>query len=263
MKLRVIGTIETCFPEKFGTPRQGALTPSSWARLKLNTRVCPPGIWEGLDGFSHVWLISWFHLNQNTNQQGKIAPPRLRGGRVGVFASRSPHRPNPIGLSLAKIERVAPYEIELSGLDLVSGTPILDIKPYVPEVDAIAARIPDWLINAPTAAPVVRITPEARHHLANLQLPVPRDRFVALITEVLHADPRPLRFEHWKTFAVALFDFDIKFRCTDGEFEVFSIVSVNPQLAAARRAERASARALQAPPKAPAANRKHRSARPE
>jgi tRNA (adenine37-N6)-methyltransferase len=251
--LRPIGAIETCFPEKFGTPRQGGLTPSSWARLKLDASVCPPGIWEGLEGFSHVWVISWFHLNKNTRQQGKITPPRLRGGRVGVFASRSPHRPNPIGLTLAKIESVKPYEIEMSGLDLVSGTPILDIKPYVPAVDAIQATIPDWLVSAERPAPKVVYTPEAEEQLAGLKLPMPKPRFLKLIEEVLAADPRPIQFARWKVFAVMLFNIDIKFRPKDDAFEIFLIERTTKKTLPAIRTARS---------KTPSADRKRPSSRP-
>lgn len=94
---------------------------------------------DGLAEFSHVWLVFVFHMNtavRNQEQHPKIRPPRLGGEKVGIFATRTPHRPNPIGLTVAKIEKIEKDTIFFSAVDLVNGTPIIDIKPYCPFYDS-------------------------------------------------------------------------------------------------------------------------------
>src|SRR5262249_16291394 len=130
-----IGYVRSVFDHKFGTPRQGGLAPHSRASLLLEPVWPHKGLFDELEGFSHAWLISVFHQSKNTNVPSKIHPPRLEGKTVGVLASRSPHRPNNIGLTLARIERVEGDTLHFSGVDLVDGTPILDIKPYLAEAD--------------------------------------------------------------------------------------------------------------------------------
>src|SRR5262245_61416986 len=100
VELHPIGHVRTVFNHKFGTPRQGALAPSSQAEFVLSPQWRGKGMFAGLDGFSHLWLLSLFHQNKNIRRAGKIHPPRLLGRAIGIFASRSPHRPNPIGLTL-------------------------------------------------------------------------------------------------------------------------------------------------------------------
>lgn len=146
-EVRVIGVLESCFQEKFGTPRQPKLVPGAPARLRILPEFQPAHSLDGLAGFSHVWLITWMHLATNKTFLPKIHPPRLRGAKMGVFASRSPHRPSPLGLSLARLEKVEGDTLYLSGLDLVNGTPVLDVKPYLPEADHAAGARAGWVEN--------------------------------------------------------------------------------------------------------------------
>jgi tRNA-Thr(GGU) m(6)t(6)A37 methyltransferase TsaA len=186
-----IGFIQTPFKERFGTPRQPGLTPSSWGELTLSPNANLNGSFEGLEGFSHVWLIWVFHQNTNKVVRGKIHPPRLEGEKIGLFATRTPHRPNPIGLSLVKLDRVEGATLHFSGVDLVDGTPILDIKPYVAEVDFAADARAGWTSGKPVRSIEVDFSNQAvtdlRKHVAE---PL-QDRFQALIREVLELDPRP------------------------------------------------------------------------
>ena len=161
-----IAEIQSCYRQCVGTPRQGMLVPSSKARLVLKSNMSPEAL-VGLDEFSHVWLTFKFHLNTNLvknakafegvvtpdkpNQTytfaAKITPPMLKR-RVGVLSTRSPHRPNPIGVTLAKIVSIdkAARTVHLSHCDLVHGTPVLDIKPYVPSYDTVKdVAIPEWI----------------------------------------------------------------------------------------------------------------------
>lgn len=147
-----IGIVHSCFPDRRGTPRQPLLCPSTRARIRFSKSV-PPAALEGLEEFSHMWCIFLFHENTNAHLKkkkkktfkAKIAPPQLGGRRVGVLGTRTPHRPNPIGLSVVKIVRVdrSKGEVHIAGADLVDGTPILDVKPYLP-FDVVADhRVPD------------------------------------------------------------------------------------------------------------------------
>ncbi|EXB94539.1 hypothetical protein L484_022849 [Morus notabilis] len=153
-----IGVIKSCFSTRNGTPRQPLLVPLAKARLFFNLSRVPPASLEGLREYSHCWVIYVFHLNTDLEKlwkdptkskfKAKVRVPRLKGGKMGVFATRSPHRPCPIGLTVAKIEAVQGNLILLSGVDLVDGTPVLDIKPYLPYCDSIqGATVPNWLMD--------------------------------------------------------------------------------------------------------------------
>lgn len=133
-----IGFITSCFTQKNGTPRQPSVCSSSRARLKIQTSVFtnPEHALTGLQQYSHVWLIFLFHKNGHMSCKAKVKPPRLNGEKVGVYSTRSPHRPNAIGLTLAKLNSIKGDVLQLSGVDLISGTPVLDIKPYIPEYDS-------------------------------------------------------------------------------------------------------------------------------
>ncbi|BFG14679.1 hypothetical protein CerSpe_009530 [Prunus speciosa] len=151
-----IGVIQSCFSTRNGTPRQPVLVPLSRACLIFNTARVPPASLEGLGEYSHCWVIYVFHKNTNLEKlwkdptkskfKAKVRVPTLNGERKGLFATRSPHRPSPIGLSVAKVEAVQGHMLLLSGVDLVDGTPVLDVKPYIPYCDSIqGARVPKWL----------------------------------------------------------------------------------------------------------------------
>uniref|UniRef100_A0A7S4N3A8 TsaA-like domain-containing protein n=1 Tax=Guillardia theta TaxID=55529 RepID=A0A7S4N3A8_GUITH len=131
-----IGFIRTCFPTKNGCPRQGNLAPTSLAKLRVHFGSNPTHSLDGLADFSHLWVFFVFHQNENSTPKPKVYPPRLDGKPKGVFATRSPHRPHPLGLTLSKIDKVEHDVIYLSGVDLVDGTPVIDIKPYIAVYDS-------------------------------------------------------------------------------------------------------------------------------
>ena len=132
-----IGYMKTCFAEKNGTPRQPSVSSVSRGRLTISKSIFnnPDHSIEGLIEFSHVWILFVFHLNAEKSVKAKVKPPRLNGAKTGVFSTRSPHRPNPIGLTLAKLESVENYTLYFSGIDIVNDTPVLDIKPYIADYD--------------------------------------------------------------------------------------------------------------------------------
>nr|XP_042127075.1 tRNA (adenine(37)-N6)-methyltransferase isoform X1 [Peromyscus maniculatus bairdii] len=133
-----IGYLESCFTAKNGTPRQPSICSHSRACLKIRKSIFnnPEHSLMGLEQFSHVWILFVFHKNGHLNYKAKVQPPRLNGAKTGVFSTRSPHRPNAIGLTLARLEKVEGGAVYLSGIDMIHGTPVLDIKPYIADYDS-------------------------------------------------------------------------------------------------------------------------------
>ncbi|XP_063074432.1 tRNA (adenine(37)-N6)-methyltransferase isoform X2 [Engraulis encrasicolus] len=138
-----IGYINSCFAAKNGTPRQPTVCGPSRATLQIQQTVFnnPDHPLIGLDEYSHVWIIFLFHKNGHLSYKAKVRPPRLNGQRVGVYSTRSPHRPNALGLTLAKLEKVEGDTLHLTGVDMIVGTPVLDIKPYIPCYDCPHTRL--------------------------------------------------------------------------------------------------------------------------
>ncbi|GBN04992.1 tRNA (adenine(37)-N6)-methyltransferase [Araneus ventricosus] len=133
-----IGFISSCFKTKNGIPRQPALCPAAKGTLTIEKSIFsnPEHSLIGLNEFSHIWILFVFHENgSRTAVKAKVHPPRLNGASVGVFSTRSPHRPCAIGLSLTKLDKIEGSTLFLSGIDLLDGTPVLDIKPYIPLYD--------------------------------------------------------------------------------------------------------------------------------
>lgn len=136
-EMQPIGFIQSLFTFKNGTPRQSSICQHARGSLTIEKSVFnnPEHSLEGLELFSHVWIVFVFHKNNNQYTKAKVKPPRLNGKRVGLFSTRCPYRPNPIGLTLAKIDKIEGATVYLSGIDLLDGTPVLDIKPYILEYD--------------------------------------------------------------------------------------------------------------------------------
>jgi tRNA-Thr(GGU) m(6)t(6)A37 methyltransferase TsaA len=180
-----VGFVRSCFKEKFAIPRQPQLAPAARGVLELVEPFDQPQAINGLEQVSHVWLLFVFHQAMNTQPRLKVRPPRLGGNRsLGVFATRSTHRPNGIGQSVVKLDKVEPGRLWLSGIDLLDGTPVLDIKPYVPYADCLAGAVnriaatpPEWHTTALN---------DAHRHGLRLQEPL-----VELIQQCLAQDPRP------------------------------------------------------------------------
>lgn len=208
-----VAIVEGCYPDKFGVPRQPGLAPSATARLVLQAPFDTPDALRGLETFSHIWLTFVFHRNP-TDWHALVRPPRLGGNRkVGVFASRATHRPNRLGLSLVEIvdiELTAHPCLIIRGHDLVDGTPILDIKPYLPWSDSAENAQAGFAPHAPQQY-AVHYSSEAQHTLAHLS---DSKTLAALITEVVAQDPRPAYHQGntQRTYGVRLRDIDVKFR---------------------------------------------------
>lgn len=187
-----IGVVHSCFRTKFGIPRQSGLISQANGVIELLPPYNQPNIIRGIEEFSHIWVIFIFHQNLRENWKATVRPPRLGGDRrLGVFATRSSFRPVPIGLSVLKLEGIeqkphGKLMLKVSGLDLVDGTPVLDIKPYLPYADAIADAKGGFAPTAPEAGLKVTIAPEAEAVLASRP-----SEFRELCIQVVAADPRP------------------------------------------------------------------------
>ena len=187
--MKIIAHIENDFPTKFGIPRQSGLVNSLRSRIVFAPEYRNPDAFRGLEDFSHVWLIWEFSQAVRQKWSPTVRPPRLGGNtRMGVFATRSPFRPNPVGLSAVQLEEVvlhgadAPYLV-VSGADLMNGTPIYDIKPYLPHIDSHPDARGGFAV--PAAEHRLKVVfPEQWLEKVPEQL---RDG----LTEVLAQDPRP------------------------------------------------------------------------
>lgn len=230
--LRPIGFLESCYRDKFGTPRQPGLSPHAWSQLKILPEWQPEQALQGLESFSHVWLIFLFHQNKVARYHAKVHPPRLGGQSMGLFATRSPHRPNPLGLSLVELVRIEKDTVIFAGADLVNGTPIVDIKPYLPEVEALPAARTGWLGTVEKKPIDVQFLSVAETALADWQLLHKDKDLRAMIIETLRLDPRPVVYRGYEQgaspyrsdHAFRLLNGDVHFRFLDAQtVEVFEI----------------------------------------
>jgi tRNA (adenine37-N6)-methyltransferase len=190
-----IGIIESCFKEKFGIPRQPGLATEARAILKMFPPFDQLEAFKGLEDFSHVWIIFVFHSGMRDAWKATVRPPRMGGNRrTGVFSTRSGFRPNPIGLSAVQLDKIVREKKEtclyLSGVDLMDGTPVLDIKPYLPYADAICDACGGFASSLPDASIRVDFSPEARDFCLEKE----RSGYpglTRLIEQLLKMDPRP------------------------------------------------------------------------
>ncbi|MEX5382076.1 tRNA (N6-threonylcarbamoyladenosine(37)-N6)-methyltransferase TrmO [Cronobacter muytjensii] len=224
-----IGVIRSPYKEKFAVPRQPGLVNSARGELHLIAPYNQPDAVRGLEGFSHIWVLFVFHQTMEGGWRPTVRPPRLGGNaRMGVFATRSTFRPNPVGMSLVELQGIRTEKehviLTLGGLDLVDGTPVVDIKPYLPFAEALPDARAGYAQQAPDAAVQVTFTDEITHELTCLEKRYPMlGRFIG---EVLSQDPRPAyrkEEEIGKSYAVWLLDFNVRWRVTQQGFEVYAL----------------------------------------
>ena len=194
IEYKPIGVVKTGFKQKFGTPRQSQIVPEAKGVIHLTPEVQPEMSLHCLSQFSHLWVLWHFSLNKNTRFHGKISPPRL-GEKMGLFASRSPHRPNPIGLSVVKIIKVSSPKIWIEGVDMVDGTPVLDIKPYMPAIEAISDAKIGWLDQLEIPKRKVEFTKKALNDLCIWIEDGAPDNIKNIIDASLKEDPRPRSYK--------------------------------------------------------------------
>jgi tRNA-Thr(GGU) m(6)t(6)A37 methyltransferase TsaA len=226
-----IGVVRSPFREKFGIPRQPGLIPQARGTLELLPPYARPEALVGLEGYSHLWLQFVFHQALRDGWRPTVRPPRLGGNRrVGVFASRAPYRPNPLGLSVVRFDGIIAepprLALRISGLDLLDGTPVLDIKPDLPYVDALPDARGGFAPEPPAARLEVRFSATAATQLAAR---ADAAELRPLITALLALDPRPAYHgeqEAGRPYGIRLHDFDLRWRLVAGTAEVVALEPV-------------------------------------
>lgn len=229
-KFDPIGIVHSCYKEKFGIPRQPGLVPAARAELELLPPYDNDAALNGLQEFSHVWIVFVFHAIRQKTWRPTVRPPRLGGNkRIGVFASRSNFRPNPIGLSAVRLEQIVRKKgkmiLDISGADILDRTPVLDIKPYIGYADSVAGAACGFAAHPPEKNMTVEFSPDA--------LTVCREKEAAgrrhlqqIIVQMLQNDPRPAYYgsrpakDH---FGIRLFDLNIQWTYRNGVITVTAI----------------------------------------
>lgn len=221
--MNVIARIRSDFPTKFGIPRQSGLVEDLQATVLFEPEYRSADAVRGLDAFSHIWLIWEFSESKRDTWSPTVRPPRLGGNaRMGVFATRAPFRPNPIGLSCVRLERVELHPelgplLHISGADLMDGTPIYDIKPYIPYADChpdasagFTGQIAMQPLHVEIPAPLLELLPPEKR---------------SALTGVLAQDPRP-RYQTApeRVYGLEFAGFDVRFTVADGTLTVREIV---------------------------------------
>lgn len=222
-QMKLIAHIESDFPDKFGIPRQAGLIPELISRIVFEPKFRDPNALRGIEKWSHLWIIWQFSEAIREEWSPTVRPPRLGGNeRVGVFATRSPFRPNPIGLSSVKLERVVDDEklgrvLYVSGADLMNGTPIYDIKPYLPYTDShpdasggFAAEVFGHSLKVDFPAELMNI--------------LPAEKRIAAV-KMLENDPRPaIQHDPERVYGLKFAGFEIKFKVNEDRLMVVEVI---------------------------------------
>ncbi|MCG8707298.1 tRNA (N6-threonylcarbamoyladenosine(37)-N6)-methyltransferase TrmO [Brenneria sp. 4F2] len=227
-----IGIVRSPYKEKFAIPRQPGLIEDGGGELQLLPPYNQAECVRGLSDFSHIWILFVFHQTMEGGWRPTVRPPRLGGNaRVGVFATRSTFRPNPIGMSLVELKAIHTkgdaVTLELGSLDLVDGTPVIDIKPYLPFAESQPQAQAGFAQFPPDAAMPVSFSPLAERQIAGQQRQHPHlKRF---ITQVLAQDPRPAYRkgkDSEREYAVSLLEFNVRWRVSAQGTEVLCMETI-------------------------------------
>ena len=220
-----IAHIKSDFSSKFGIPRQSGLVDELEAKIIFEPKYCIPEAFRGLEGYSHIWILWQFSECADKEWSPTVRPPRLGGNkRMGVFASRSPFRPNSIGLSCVKLISIDETEdcgvvLTVSGADLLDGTPIIDIKPYLPYVDAHPEASGGFALQEKEGSLEIDFPSE-------LLAIIPKDKQKAL-TAVLKQDPRPqYQSDPERIYGLEFAGYDVRFRISDNLLTVIEIEKI-------------------------------------
>ena len=231
-KFEPIGYIRSCYKEKFGVPRQPGLIPYIDARVEITPKYQRREAFRELECFSHIWILFVFHQCQRNVWKATVRPPRLGGNRrVGVFASRSGFRPNPIGQSVVELVSVKTQKgslnLQIKGIDLLDGTPVLDIKPYLPYADSHPQARCGYANFPAQAIKEVQFTSDAAKTCSKLE-DESRPNLRRMIIDLLALDPRPGYAEATdeRAYGMRLWDLNVKFRLNGKKFIVEDIRKV-------------------------------------
>ena len=232
--LTPIARVSSPYKEKFAIPRQANLVNAAYGKVIFNGKANNSELLRGIEQFSHLWLIFIFHETQNRGWKPLVKPPRLGGNKkLGVLATRSTFRPNPVGMSVVKLEQVehlenGQVELHISGLDLLDETPIIDIKPYIPYADAFPCANAGFAQSEPSTSLSVTYLKQAKLDLQKYSKTYPE--LALLITQVLAQDPRPAYKQYQtdeKVYGMKLYDLNIQWQMKSQKVvEVINITCV-------------------------------------
>ncbi len=222
MELKVIAYFHSPFATKFGVPRQSGLAPALQGEVRFLPEYAAADAFRGMEDYSHLWLIWGFSENFQRGWSPTVRPPRLGGNaRMGVFATRSPFRPNPLGLSCVKLEQAEAGRLLVSGADLVDGTPIYDVKPYIPYADSIPDASGGFTDSRSWEPLRVSFAPGTLNK-------VPKNQRRAL-EEVLACDPRPAyQRGDSRRYGFRFAGLEIGFQVEEGCLTVLSVTPQSP-----------------------------------
>lgn len=230
--MQSIATVHSPYKQKFAIPRQPGLVSAAYGRIELLGECNNIELLRNIEQHSHLWVIFIFHATQNQGWKPLIKAPRLGGNKkTGVFSSRSTFRPNPIGMSVVKFEGVSKRNnslyIEISGLDILDGTPVLDIKPYIPYSDSLAEARSQFASSPEDHQIQIRFNQVAQQQVNQLQREYPK--LALFIEQVLQQDPRPA-YKKLKTdkqeYGMSLYDLNIRWQIQDQDCQIISINKV-------------------------------------
>lgn len=222
-EIQAIARMKSDFPTKFGIPRQSGLVEELRSTIIFEPEFRNPDALRGIEGYSHLWLIWQFSAAVRKDWSPTVRPPRLGGNtRVGVFATRSPFRPNSLGLSCVRLLGVEDTKefgtvLHVGGADMMDGTPIFDIKPYIPYSDSFPEALGGFTVHAGEFLLDVEFPP-------NLQAQIPQEKQQALLG-VLQHDPRPsYQQDSERVYGLSFAGYDVRFTVKDGTLTVIEIL---------------------------------------
>lgn len=230
MELKIIARIRTDFPEKFGLPRQSGLVGELGGKIVFEPEYSSRDALRGLEGYSHIWII-WGFSERFASRSGKnasfsptVRPPRLGGNkRVGVFATRSPNRPNPIALSVVKLDGIGEDgSLSVSGIDMTDMTPVYDIKPYLPHIDSVPDARGGFACEV-SGERLEVVFPDEFYRM------IPAEKRSALV-KCLADDPRPQYQNDGREYFMSYAGYDVVFGVKDGTLTVTSVSAADGEI---------------------------------
>ncbi len=217
-----IAVVRSAFPEKFGIPRQSGVVKSLVSEIEFLPEYSNETSLRGLDGFSHIWVLWYFSENDRGKWSPTVRPPRLGGNeRRGVFATRSPFRPNPIGLSLVKLETFGKKPdgtvfLRVSGADIMDGTPVFDIKPYLPFADCAENAEYGFAAEHENEKLTVEFSDGAKKNIP--------ENLLSVFADVLSEDPRPsYQSDPERIYSFEMYGFNVSFSVTENKLTVLEV----------------------------------------
>ncbi len=222
-----IGLVHSCFKEKFGIPRQPGLARTATAELELIGEYANIDAVRGLEHCSHIWVLFLFSEHLERGWTPLVRPPRSLGAKLGVFATRATFRPNPIGMSVVKLDSVENRNgtpiLHLSGIDILDQTPVIDIKPYLPYADSLPEAHYAYASDAQKQNLTVNFSEPAQRMLSNAPNPAALQQ---LIEDLLSCDPRPThrrKADDQRIYGIHLEHYNVRWRINNDSIDVVSI----------------------------------------